>query len=206
MTFLLQGKREDMTWQKSLNSIDRRDHLRIWEWLPKGAAEPAWLSSSTHDAGAFLSVKHKGFAHHISPNIDEERAKVIRDLNFAGCIESANYVERPQVSTTTKNATGDLMLTDGALAVVKLKECQPVSPEVKADSSGSKFKAGNLAFRYLRREILTVRSDIWRANIIYGIYAAARMAINTVRPQHFAVRNDRPEKQLEPVASRVNIP
>ena len=32
MTFLLEGKPEDMNWQKGLNSYGRRDHLRIWEW------------------------------------------------------------------------------------------------------------------------------------------------------------------------------
>jgi len=34
MTFLLDGKPEDMNWQKSLNSYGRRDHLRIWQWTP----------------------------------------------------------------------------------------------------------------------------------------------------------------------------
>ena len=31
-TFLLDGKPEDMNWQKGLNSYGRRDHLRIWQW------------------------------------------------------------------------------------------------------------------------------------------------------------------------------
>ena len=37
MTFLLNGKPEDMNWQKSLNSYERRDHLRIWQWTPEGS-------------------------------------------------------------------------------------------------------------------------------------------------------------------------
>src|SRR6516225_7755073 len=83
MTFLLNGKPEDMNWQKSLNSYGRRDHLRMWQWTPQGATDSVWVSSCTRDTGAFLSVKHKGFVHHIAPDIDDERAKVIRDLNFA---------------------------------------------------------------------------------------------------------------------------
>jgi hypothetical protein len=196
-TFLLQGKPEDMNWQKSLNSFERRDHLRIWEWRPQGAMEPIWISSSTHDTSAFLSVKHKGFAHHIAPDIDDERAKVVRDLNFSRCVQSVAYVDRPQGSTSTKNATGDLIRTDGAMAVVKLKECQPVNPVINADSSGLNFKAGNRAFRYLRREILTFRSDIWRANIIYGIFDAGRMAINALRRRPGA-NNETQTTQIRP--------
>jgi hypothetical protein len=205
-TFLLEGKPEDMNWQKSLNTFESRDHLRVWEWTPEGATEPMWVSSSTHDTGAFLSVKDKGFAHHISPDIDEERAKVVRDLKFAGCVQSVDYVERPQHSTSVTNASGDLMRTDGAIAVVKLKECQPVSPLIGADSSGATFKAGNRAFRYLRREILTFRSDIWRANIIYGIYDVGRMTVNEWRRQRMVDSNGRPVMQIRPGSAAASIP
>jgi LssY C-terminus len=181
MTFLLDGKPEDMNWQKSLNSYGRRDHLRIWQWTPEGATEPVWVSSSTHDTGAVLSVKYKGFVHHISPDIDNERAKVIRDLNFAGCVQSVTYVERPGMSTITQNATGDLVRTDGSIAVLELKDCQPLSPELRADSSNPHFKPGNHVFRYIRKEILTFRNDIWRANIIYGAYDLGRMAVAAMR-------------------------
>jgi LssY C-terminus len=181
MTLLLNGKPEDMNWQKSLNSYGRRDHIRIWQWTPEGATEPVWVSSSTHDTGAVLSVKYKGFVHHIAPDIDNERAKVIRDLSFAGCLKSVTYVDRPGISTITQNATGDLMRTDGSIAVLELKDCQPVSPELAADSSNSRFKPGNHAFRYIRRQILTFRNDIWRANIVYGIYDLGRMAVAAMR-------------------------
>ena len=142
MTFLLNGTPEDMNWQKSLNSYGRRDHLRIWRYTPEGAAEPVWLSASTHDSGAMLSLKYKGFVHHISPDIDNERSTVIRDLNFAGCVKSVTYVERPGIAAITQNAVGDT---------------------------------------YIRREILTFRNDIWRANIVYGVYDLGRMAIAAMR-------------------------
>lgn len=199
ITFLLNGKPEDMNWQKSLNSVSRRDHLRIWEWLPEGATEPVWVSASTHDTDAVLSMKYKGFVHHVSPDIDDERAKVIRDLTFAGCVQSVAYVRRPGFSTTTQNATGDLMRTDGSIAVVHLQECQPVTPDLNADSSKSHFKPGNHVFRYLRREILTFRSDIWRANIIYGIFDAGRMAVNALRHRPLPVPSPGPAASVATV-------
>jgi hypothetical protein len=181
MTFELNGKPEDMNWQKSLNSYGKRDHLRIWQWLSEGATDSVWVSSCTHDTSAVLSVKYKGFVHHISPNIDDERAKVVRDLNFAGCVQSVSYVSRSGMSTTAQNATGDLIRTDGAVAVIQLKDCQPVSPRLSSNATGNNYRPGNYAFRYVRRQILTFRNDIWRANIIYGMYEVGRMAVNALR-------------------------
>ena len=182
-TFLVEGKPEDMNWQKGLNSYGRRDHLRIWQWMPEGATEPVWFSSSTHDTGAVLSVKYKGFVHHIAPDIDDERSKVIRDLNFEGCVQSVNYVPRPGIATVTQNSTGDLIRTDGYVAVVQLQDCHPVVPGLSASPSTARFRPGNHVFRYIRREILTFRNDIWRANIIYGAYDLGRMAVAALRHQ-----------------------
>ncbi len=178
---LLDGKPPDMSWQKSLNSYDRRDHLRIWQWSQSSDSETVWLSSSTHDTRAALSLKYRQFVHHISPDIDDERSKVIRDLEVAGCVQSVHFVPRPGMSNFTQNATGDPMRTDGDLAIVQLKQCQPVVPGLASSTAGTNFKAGNHVFRYLRRQILTFRSDIWRANIIYGAYDLTRMTIETFR-------------------------
>jgi hypothetical protein len=180
-TFLLHGKPEDMNWQKSLNSYDRRDHLRIWQWTFKGTTESVWISSSTHDTSAVLAVKYKGFVHHITPDVDDERATVIRDLNFAGCVRSVSYVSNPEMPTATHNATGDAMYTDGSVAVVALQACQSSDPPLDSYAKGASFKPGNYAFRYIRRQILTFRNDILRANIIYGIYDAGRMTVKALR-------------------------
>ena len=180
-TFILDGKPADMNWQKSLNSYDRRDHLRIWQWSSQGTTDSVWIGSSTHDTSAVLAVKHKGFVHHIAPDIDEERSNVIRDLNFAGCVKSVSYVSRPEMPITAHNATGDVMHTDGSVAVVTLQGCQPAEPELNSNAKGGNFKPGNHTFRYLRKQILTFRSDIWRANIIYGIYDVGRMTVKALR-------------------------
>jgi len=182
-TFYLNGKPEDMNWQKDLNSYGRRDHLRIWQWTPRGSDEQVWISSSTHDSGAVLSVKYKGFVHHISPDIDDERSTVIRNLNFAGCVKSVNYVSNPEMPALTHNATGDIMVTDKSVAVIALQDCRPADPELDSNSKGGRFKPGNYAYRYVRKQILTFRSDIFRANIIYGAYEVGRMAVMALRHQ-----------------------
>jgi len=180
-TFLLNGKPEDMNWQKDLNSYDRRDHLRIWEWPSQEAGGSLWVASSTRDMRAVLAVKYRAFVHHIAPDIDEERSIVIRDLKFAGCVHSVSYVSRPEMPTITFNSTGDIVRTDGSVAVVILQDCRPAHPQPNSNSNGGSFRPGNYAFRYIRRQILTFRSDIWRANIIYGAYDVGRMSVMALR-------------------------
>jgi hypothetical protein len=179
--FLLSGNPSSMNWQKSLNSYARRDHLRIWEWNDPVTGKMVWLAAATHDTSAALSLKHRQFVHHISPEIDEERSKVIRDLNAAGCVQWVHLFSRPGVPTLTQTYNGDPVMTDGALAVVELKDCQSPAPELAQVSKPVSYKPGNKLFRYFRRQILTFRSDIWRANIIYGAYDLGHMSFNALK-------------------------
>ncbi len=179
--FYLNGAPADMKWQKSLNSYARRDHLRMWEWNDSATGQTMWLSASTHDTGAALSLKYHQFVHHISPDIDDERSKVIRDLNAAGCVQSVHVVQRPGVPTMTLSYNGDPIRTDGSVAFVQLKDCQSTTPELAEVSAPAPYKPGNKAFRYVRRQILTFRSDIWRANIIYGAYDLGRMSFTAMK-------------------------
>ncbi|HEY8996523.1 MAG TPA: LssY C-terminal domain-containing protein, partial [Edaphobacter sp.] len=182
-TFYLDGTPEDMNWQKSLNSYDRRDHLRIWRWQSQDeSGRQMWISSSTHDTGAVLAVKHKGFMHHIDSDVDEERETVLRDLTFAGCVDSVSYVPRPSVQNQMRNATGDEMRTDGDVALITLKQCKPaMANEVAASQQVNTYRPGNRFYRFARRQVLTFRNDIFRANIIYGAYDGGRMAFTAMR-------------------------
>jgi len=171
---LLGNAAPDMLWQKSLNTYSKRDHLRIWASSQTVNGTSVWIGAATHDEGATLSLRQKRFVHSIDPQIDNERAKIVRDLKMAGCVQSVSMVDRPELPRYMLNATGDLVRTDSKIAVVELKDCS--APET---AQSAHFKPGNVAFRYLRRQILTVRSDIWRANIIYGAYDLARLLKHT---------------------------
>lgn len=178
---LLEGKPADMNWQKSLNSYAKRDHLRIWQWPTTNGTGRVWVSSSTHDTTAGLSVKYHRFVHHISPDIDEERGKVIRDLSVAGCVKTVVMVPRRGVANLSQNAVGDIVRTDGAIAVVELQDCRTDGPGPSSSAAEKTYKPGNIVFRYMRRQILTFRSDIWRANIIYGLYDLGSMTVTAMR-------------------------
>jgi hypothetical protein len=44
--------------------------------------------------------------HHITPDIDEERSKVVRDLNVAGCVKAVHLVPRPKMANISQNFDG----------------------------------------------------------------------------------------------------
>ncbi len=203
-SLLLNGKPADMNFQKSLNIYAKRDHLRVWQGPVAGDGQALWLSSSTHDTGAGLSVKYHRFVHHITPDIDEERSKVVRDLKVAGCVKAEYLVRRPAVSPISQNATGDPIRTDGSLAIVELQDCQPSQAIAAPVASGTQFKAGNRVFRYARRQILTFRSDIWRANIVYGAYELGSMAVSAMR--HHPVPAMPPDESVNALVPRSTAP
>jgi hypothetical protein len=184
--FLLDGHMPDINEQKSLNTYAQRDHMRIWEWEGTESTGPIFVGTATHDKSAGFSLKRHQFLHHIDPNIDDERSKIIRDLRAAGCAKAVYLVPRDGVSTVNANATGDVLRTDGSIAVVQLKDCHAVVPELEARSQPAPYKPGSVVFRYFRRDVLTVRSDMLRANIIYATFDVLRMGFNAWK-RHTAV-------------------
>jgi len=176
--FLLDGQVPDMNRQKSLNTYAQRDHMRVWAWQGTASTGPVLIGTATHDRSAGFSFKQHQFVHHIDPDIDDERNKVIRDLRAAGCVQAVYLVGRSGVSSVSVNGSGDALKTDGSIAVVQLQDCHAVVPELESDTAPAPYKPGNAVFRYLRRDVLTVRSDIWRANIIYGSFDVLRMGFN----------------------------
>ena len=102
---LLGDRPSDFRWQKGLDSIARRDHLRIWSEPETWQGQPVWLSASTRDIGASFSLRRREFVHHVDGAIDVEREKVVRDLTLAGCVETVHNAPRPAMPPSLENAT-----------------------------------------------------------------------------------------------------
>jgi hypothetical protein len=175
----LEGRKPNLMLEKALDSNEKRNHIRIWQLEDKWQGMPLWGSAAVRETGATLSIRHKGFIHHVSEDLGEEQQTVLRDLSLAGCVEGLGSVARPAMDHFLRNATGEFFHTDGLLLVVRLKPCE-------SDSNGRSAvvppppRHGSRAFRYLRREILTVRSDLLRANCIYTLYDLTRMTVGAL--------------------------
>jgi hypothetical protein len=123
---------------------------------------------------------HKGFIHHVSEDLDEEQETIVRDLAVAGCVDSVGMIAR-SLEHVLRNATGEYFRTDGSLAVIRVKPCESSTKELDGTLN---IKNGSWAYRFLRREILTVRSDLLRSNCIYGLFDLTRSAVGAARKRY----------------------
>jgi hypothetical protein len=80
----LNGRVQDLTWQKSFDSYGKREHLRIWDQPATVLAQQAWLAAYTRETSAVLSLKNHKFIHHIDSNLDEGVNMLVRDLTLYG--------------------------------------------------------------------------------------------------------------------------
>jgi hypothetical protein len=177
---LFEGHTPDLTLEKTFDSYERRNHLRIWSLEDSWEGAPLWASAAVHETGATLSIRNKGFMHHVSDDLAEEQRFIVRDLLAAGCVDAVGTIARPEMDHMLRNATGEFFRTDGTLTVVRLKPCE-------SDAHGAGFsdaasaKPGSRPFRFARREILTVRSDLWRANCIYALFDLTHITAKALR-------------------------
>jgi hypothetical protein len=167
------GLPPEVVFEKSLNTITKRHHIRIW-YAGVADGKELWLGAATHDTGIVFNARSFSFTHKIAPNIDEERDKVATDLRFAGCVEPEMRVER---TAAANNGPLHISITDGAAAVLPLTDCQISGPFAGPDP-----KPGNTTSRLLRRMILESRNHILRENPYYWTYQFVRYQRNRSNP------------------------
>ncbi len=123
----LNGRRPDLVFQKSLNTFSRRHHLRVWQTDYAIDGSPVWVASATEDVSVSFSKDSKRWVHDIDAEIDNERAKVLNDLMFTGCVSGVGLVMGIPVDDPS-------IQTDGRLGVVRFDSCgdprqMPIAPK-----------------------------------------------------------------------------
>jgi hypothetical protein len=118
------GRKQDLAFEQDVGgSADQRHHVRWWRAEPLDAAgRPLWIGDATFDRDAGISHLTGQITHHIAPDIDAERDRLMADLAAAG--QLAWQYEWPGVGATQdgRNAGGDRYYTDGLMAVGVLKD------------------------------------------------------------------------------------
>jgi hypothetical protein len=184
-TLLLDERPPILTLTKTTNTFASRHHLRVFDPAMGYDGQTVLTSSSTQDIRVAFSSKQKTFIHVIDEYIDNERSKVVNDLEFTGCVEAMDLVPRPWVPLDAYNATGDRLRTDGAVAVMRISDCP--SPRTTADTLAER---SNRFKRNTRDTLLFIRADIYRGNPIYTGISGIRWT-----KKYFSTKD-----QLEPVA------
>jgi opacity protein-like surface antigen len=179
-TLLLGDQAPAYAYAKTLNTFSKRHHLRIWASSLDWYNQNVWTSSSTHDTGIGFSKKNKTFIHLIDTHIDNERAKVVNDLIFTGCVSSVQLVTRPWIPNDAKNGTGEDLITDGRVAVLQLNDCRV--PQDKPEPAGDTLPVhGNRADRVSRQTVLTLKNNILRDNVGVMAYSGIRTGITEIK-------------------------
>jgi hypothetical protein len=117
-----EGRQQDLAFEKEFGaSADRRQHVRLWKVLESGSdGEPVWLGSATFDSGVTLSRDTGQVTHRIAPNVDEERGRLIGELNDAHMVTSLYQMQGIGPTLNGRNGEGDPYYTDGEIWVARL--------------------------------------------------------------------------------------
>jgi hypothetical protein len=188
---VLNDEAPGMVWQKGLNNVAKRHHIRIWRQSVTWQGEQIWVGAATRDID-YAYLRHgRVVTHKIEKDIDRERDKIMHDIEFTSCADVADYVERPHAPRFAHNATGDPMETDGRIAIVHLNGCWV--PHVTRWNGDPLPAHGNPFQRIARRQILSIRSDYYRENLYWRTYEGTRWLITAIRnhrrandPEHTA--------------------
>jgi len=187
-TLLLDGLEPDLRVQESLDTFGQRDHLRVWRRETEWHGQPVWAAAATHDIAATFSTRPFGFTHAIQTNLDIERDKVVRDLEFTGCVDHVIYSKRPEPASNLSRDYRRGLETDARVAVIVLNSCtDPRSFPINADLDGGP----PFEIRLVRRVTLTARNHLMRDNLVWRSGDAARLSWHALRTWE----NDRKNEQ-----------
>ena len=200
-TLLLGGKAPAYAYSKTLNTFSRRDHLRIWPAAAEWNGQTVWTSSSTHDIGIGFSKSNKTFIHLIDSHTDNERAKVVNDLIFTGCVSKVQLVARQDIPTDAKNGTGEALITDGRIAVLEFNDCHQAKEELPELAANSVPAHGNQADRVTRQTVLTLKNNILRDNVGMMAYSGIRYSVEAARKEE----SPRPQRTMEIEGNKYTI-
>ncbi|MGH9592422.1 MAG: LssY C-terminal domain-containing protein [Bryobacteraceae bacterium] len=170
-----QGATPNFVFQKSFNTIEKRHHIRVWS-IGSFEGNDIWLGAATHDIGVSLLKASKVVTHKIDPHIDLERDKVVEDLTFEDCVEPPGYVDRSSAVSSLRDNSS--ISTDGRLAVLTLRDCDPVS-----DDPDPLKRPGRKVDKLVRRMLLEGRQHLLRDNIYYyGFEGIKKLVQRPSRP------------------------
>jgi hypothetical protein len=126
-----QGRQQDLAFEMEVGkSASRRHHVRFWKLRDDGPdGRPLWIAAATFDRGIGLSHRNGAVTHHISGDVDAERAFLMDTLNKALRIIQIVWVQG-HGPVKARNGGGDAYWSDGNIlaAVIAPAAAQQASP------------------------------------------------------------------------------
>ena len=116
------GRRQDLAFEQMIGGDPRRrHHVRLWNTgALDGRGRTLWVGAATYDVRAGVSHLTGQITHHIDGAIDEERDKLLADLQRQAAA-TVEWVDAFQSVLRGRNGGGDPYYTDGRLALLTLQ-------------------------------------------------------------------------------------
>ena len=117
-THYFRNRPQDLAFEQQVGpSPRRRHHVRLWRVNdPSSPGRGLWIGAATYDATLGVSRFTGEVMHHIDPEVDRERERLLGDLSAGGAVESVYWAENFQPAGQGRNGGGDPWFTDGKLA------------------------------------------------------------------------------------------
>ncbi|MGD8939824.1 MAG: LssY C-terminal domain-containing protein [Gammaproteobacteria bacterium] len=118
------GRSQDAALQKARNTVDERNHLRLWLAPVTLQGQSVWVGQISRDIGVKLSSKTI-VTHKVDPVIDEARLYITLDLGASQAVRAFGHVKGVGYSDREAprfNYTKDPYYTDGLRVVLILGE------------------------------------------------------------------------------------
>jgi hypothetical protein len=113
------GRKQDLAFEQPVGDDPRRrHHVRFWRAdKVDEQGRPLWFGAATFDTKVGFSHTTGQVTHHIAPDVDQERDRLIDGLTRAGRLIGVYWVDGFHEKLEGKNGGGDPYHTDGRLAV-----------------------------------------------------------------------------------------
>jgi hypothetical protein len=111
------GRKEDLAFEQPVGDSPRqRHHVRFWRWDKLFDERPVWFGAATFDERVGLSYTTGQVTHHIGPDVDAERDRIVAELERAGEVQRVVWRDHFHEELSGRNGGGDPWHTDGRLA------------------------------------------------------------------------------------------
>src|SRR5262249_25703954 len=99
----------------------QRHHVRYWLWDRLHDGRQVWFGAATFDERVGLSHTTGQVTHHIGPDVDAERDKILSELKSASQTLEIYWTNGFQKALNVENGGADLWHTNGRLGMSELK-------------------------------------------------------------------------------------
>jgi hypothetical protein len=120
-TLELFGRKEDLAFEQPVgDSPRRRHHVRYWHWDRLHEGREVWFGAATFDERVGFSGTTGQVTHHISPDVDAERDRILEELRETKQTLEIYRLDNFHKELKGRNGGGDPWHTDGRLGVAAL--------------------------------------------------------------------------------------